>query len=115
MREMLALRDQYDPHGGRAMGSRGMLDVAEAEYGGEMLYINKSQTKPVWMMEYCRDEGVRGYFRVLRKRSEQSSRRSFRAHIERDGSLMVQVARHQKNHPFCRYVYTAGGNLKEQV
>ncbi|MBR1547698.1 MAG: hypothetical protein IJ637_03105 [Prevotella sp.] len=62
MKEMLTIRDQYDPNGGRAMGSRGMLDVAEAEYGGEMLYINKSQTKPVWMMEYCRDEGVRGYW-----------------------------------------------------
>ena len=62
MKEMLAIRDRYDPNGGRAMGSRGMLDVAEAEYGGEMLYINKSQTKPMWMMEYCRDEGVRGYW-----------------------------------------------------
>ena len=62
MNDMLAIRNQYDPYGGRAMGSRGMLDVAEAEYGGEMLYINKSRTKPVWMMEYCRDEGVRGYW-----------------------------------------------------
>jgi beta-galactosidase/beta-glucuronidase len=62
MKEMLVIRDQYDPYGGRAMGSRGMRDVAEAEYGGEMLYINKSKTKPVWMMEYCRDEGVRGYW-----------------------------------------------------
>lgn len=62
MKEMLAIRDQYDPNGGRAMGSRGMRDVAEAEYGGEMLYINKSQTKPMWMMEYCRDEGIRGYW-----------------------------------------------------
>ena len=62
MKEMLAIRDQYDPYGCRAMGSRGMGDVVEAEYGGEMLYINKSRTKPMWMMEYCRDEGVRGYW-----------------------------------------------------
>ena len=62
MKEMLAIRDQYDPYGGKAMGSRGMRDVVESEYGGEMLYINKSQTKPVWMMEYCRDEGVRSYW-----------------------------------------------------
>ena len=62
MNEMLAIRNQYDPNGGRAMGSRGMKDVVEAEYGGEMLYINKSQTKPMWMMEYCRDEGIRKYW-----------------------------------------------------
>jgi hypothetical protein len=56
MREMKAIRDQYDPHGGRASGSRDMLDSKVAEYGGEMLYINKSATKPLWMMEYSRDE-----------------------------------------------------------
>lgn len=59
MKEMLALRNQYDPHGSRAIGSREMLDKPEAEYGGEMLYINKSDTKPMWMMEYCRDEAHR--------------------------------------------------------
>ena len=42
MREMKALRDQFDPYGGRASGSREMLDSKVAEYGGEMLYINKS-------------------------------------------------------------------------
>lgn len=63
MQEMKALRDLYDPHGGRAIGSREMLnhDTA-AEYGGEMLYINKSATKPVWAMEYCRDEALRRYW-----------------------------------------------------
>jgi hypothetical protein len=38
-----------------------MLDSKVAEYGGEMLYINKSATKPVWAMEYSRDEGARQY------------------------------------------------------
>ena len=62
MLEMKAIRDQYDPHGGRAIGSREMLDINEAEYGGEMLYINKSHKYPMWAMEYCRDEGLRKYW-----------------------------------------------------
>lgn len=62
MLEMKAIRDQFDPHGMRAMGSREMLDIPSAEYGGEMLYINKSATKPVWSMEYSRDEGLRKYW-----------------------------------------------------
>jgi hypothetical protein len=62
MQEMLALRHRFDPHGGRAIGSREMLSPeSAAEYGGEMLYINTSATKPVWAMEYCRDEGLRRY------------------------------------------------------
>ena len=62
MLEMKAIRDQYDPYGGRAIGSREMLDIDEAEYGGEMLYINKSKKHPMWAMEYCRDEGLRKYW-----------------------------------------------------
>ncbi|MCQ2195929.1 MAG: DUF4982 domain-containing protein [Bacteroidaceae bacterium] len=63
MLEMKAIRDQYDPYGGRAIGSREMLNAeTSAEYGGEMLYINKSGTKPVWAMEYCRDEALRRYW-----------------------------------------------------
>ncbi len=62
MRQMKTIRDQYDPHGGRAIGSREMLDIDDAEYGGEMLYINKSSHKPLWAMEYCRDEGLRRYW-----------------------------------------------------
>ena len=62
MEEMKKIRDQYDPYGGRAIGSREMLDRPEAEYGGEMLYINKSATKPMWSMEYYRDEGLRKYW-----------------------------------------------------
>jgi beta-galactosidase len=62
MAQMKAVRDRYDPHGGRAIGSRNMLDSKIAEYGGEMLYINKSAAKPMWMMEYSRDEGLRKYW-----------------------------------------------------
>ena len=35
MIEMRDIRDQYDPHGGRAIGSREMLDIREAEYRSE--------------------------------------------------------------------------------
>ncbi|PTN05915.1 glycoside hydrolase family 2 protein [Mangrovibacterium marinum] len=62
MLEMIAVRDKYDPHGGRAIGSREMLDIREAEYGGEMLYINKSEHHPMIQTEYCRDEGLRKYW-----------------------------------------------------
>lgn len=62
MREMKQIRNQFDPWGGRAIGCREMLDQPEAEYGGEMLYINKSDSKPMWMMEYCRDEALRFYW-----------------------------------------------------
>ena len=77
MLEMKAIRDKYDPHGGRAIGSREMLDINEAEYGGEMLYINKSHKHPMWAMEYCRDEGLRKYW------DEQS----YPYHKEGDGPL----------------------------
>jgi hypothetical protein len=62
MQEMKNIRDQYDPHGGRAIGSREMLDSKIAEYGGEMLYTNKSAHIPMWAMEYSRDEGSRKYW-----------------------------------------------------
>jgi len=61
MAELKAIRDLYDPNGGRAIGSREMLDSKTAEYGGEMLYINKSGGIPMWSMEYSRDEGARAY------------------------------------------------------
>lgn len=77
MLEMKAIRDAYDPYGGRAIGSREMLDIDEAEYGGEMLYINKSKKHPMWAMEYCRDEGLRKYW------DEQS----YPFHKEGDGPL----------------------------
>lgn len=63
MRQMKALRDEFDPHGGRASGSREMLNHDTiAEYGGEMLYINKSAHIPFWAMEYSRDEALRKYW-----------------------------------------------------
>ncbi len=62
MKEMKAPRDRFDPFGGRASGSREMLDSKVAEYGGEMLYINKSARIPMWAMEYSRDEGLRKYW-----------------------------------------------------
>jgi hypothetical protein len=68
MREMKALRDQYDPYGGRASGSREMLSSElqqVSEYGGEMLYINKSARMPMWAMEYNRDEGARKFWDEL--------------------------------------------------
>ena len=62
MHDMRALRDEFDPHGGRASGSREMLASKVAEYGGEMLYINKSARLPFWAMEYSRDEALRKYW-----------------------------------------------------
>ena len=88
MLEMKAIRDQYDPHGGRAIGSREMLDIDEAEYGGEMLYINKSKKHPMWAMEYCRDEGLRKYW------DEQS----YPYHKEGDGPLYRGKPANEYNH-----------------
>lgn len=62
MIEMRAIRDEFDPNGGRAIGSREMLDIRESEYGGEMLYVNKSVHSPMIQTEYCRDEGYRKYW-----------------------------------------------------
>lgn len=62
MLEMREIRDKYDSFGGRAIGSREMLDIREAEYGGEMLYVNKSEHSPMVQTEYCRDEGLRKYW-----------------------------------------------------
>ncbi|MDE7347069.1 MAG: DUF4982 domain-containing protein [Muribaculaceae bacterium] len=62
MIEMREIRDKYDPYGGRAIGSREMLDIREAEYGGEMLYVNLSDHHPMVQTEYCRDEGLRKYW-----------------------------------------------------
>lgn len=62
MIEMREIRDKYDPHGGRAIGSRGMLGSSETEWGGDMLYINKSAKFPMWATEYLRDEALRRYW-----------------------------------------------------
>ena len=88
MEEMKQIRDQYDPNGGRAIGSREMLDRPEAEYGGEMLYINKSATKPMWSMEYYRDEGLRKYWDEY----------SYPFHKEGDGPLYRNAPAPDYNH-----------------
>jgi hypothetical protein len=88
MLEMKALRDAYDPYGGRAIGSREMLDIDEAEYGGEMLYINKSKKHPMWAMEYCRDEGLRKYWDEY----------SYPYHKEGDGPLYRGKPANEYNH-----------------
>ncbi len=88
MLEMKAIRDKYDPHGGRAIGSREMLDIDEAEYGGEMLYINKSKKHPMWAMEYCRDEGLRKYWDAY----------SYPYHKEGDGPLYRGKPATEYNH-----------------
>ena len=88
MLEMKAIRDAYDPYGGRAIGSREMLDIDEAEYGGEMLYINKSAKHPMWAMEYCRDEGLRKYWDEY----------SYPYHQEGDGPLYRGKPAHEYNH-----------------
>jgi beta-galactosidase len=62
MADVRAIRDQYDPHGGRLAGCREMLDSKIAEWGGEMLYVNKSGDIPLFATEYCRDEGLRKYW-----------------------------------------------------
>ena len=88
MVEMKAIRDMYDPHGWRAIGSREMLDRPEAEYGGEMLYVNKSQDKPMFMMEYCRDEALRWYWNSW----------SYPFHKEGDGPLYRDAPAPSYNH-----------------
>ncbi len=88
MTAMKAIRNKYDPNGGRAIGCREMLDRPEAEYGGEMLYVNKSDTKPMWMMEYCRDEALRWYWNSW----------SYPYHKEGDGPLYRNAPADAYNH-----------------
>ena len=88
MVELKQIRDLYDPYGGRAVGSREMLDIDEAEYGGEMLYINKSKKHPMWAMEYCRDEGLRKYWDAY----------SYPYHQEGDGPLYRGKPAQDYNH-----------------
>jgi len=33
-----------------------------AQYGGEMMYVDKSKTKPMWMTEYSRNESPRRWW-----------------------------------------------------
>lgn len=93
MQEMQDIRDEYDPFGGRAIGSREMLDIDNAEYGGEMLYINKSAKHPMWAMEYCRDEGLRKYW----------DDKSYPYHKEGDGPLYRNQDASDYNHNQDRF------------
>lgn len=89
MLQMKQIRDEWDAHGGRAIGSREMLSKnSAAEYGGEMLYTNKSAGKPLWSMEYSRDEGLRKYW------DEYSPP----FHKEGDGPLYKGQPAHEYNH-----------------
>ncbi len=88
MIEMRQIRDLYDPYGGRAIGSREMLDIRESEYGGEMLYVNKSEHSPMVQTEYCRDEGLRKYWDEF----------SYPFHKEGDGPLVKGKSAEAYNH-----------------
>lgn len=92
--ELIAIRDKYDPHGCRAVGSREMLDIDESEYGGEMLYINKSKKHPMWAMEYCRDEGLRKNYDSY----------SYPYHKEGDGPLHKNQPAYAYNHNMDEFV-----------
>ena len=70
-----------------------MLDIREAEYGGEMLYINKSEHHPMWATEYCRDEGLRKYWDEY----------SYPFHKEGDGPL-------HRNQPATDLMFHGGGD-----
>jgi beta-galactosidase len=88
MAEMKSIRDRYDAAGGRAIGSRNMLGSHVAEYGGEMLYVNTSAYKPMWQMEYNRDEGLRKYWDAY----------SYPYHKEGDGPLFRNEPAPSYNH-----------------
>jgi beta-galactosidase len=67
MKQMVDVRQQFDPHGGRVMGCRSLRDpgaVAATEYFGVMLggpYEDKDRDKaPMIETEDFRDEGPRG-------------------------------------------------------
>jgi len=53
-----------------------------------MLYVNKSDTKPMWMMEYCRDEALRWYWNSW----------SYPYHKEGDGPLYRNAPANAYNH-----------------
>jgi beta-galactosidase len=69
MQEMVALRKQYDPHGGRIMGCRSLRDpdaITATEYYGVMLggpYTVQDRDKaPIIETEDFRDEGARRFW-----------------------------------------------------
>jgi len=52
MGEMVAIRNEFDPKGGRAIGAPDMLGSKLAEYSGELSNVTKSADKPVFAMAY---------------------------------------------------------------
>jgi Beta-galactosidase/beta-glucuronidase len=61
MSQMKAIRDQYDPHGGRLVGTRSNSDILKpvAEYLATMDNTGTSNTHPIWDDEYSRAEAPR--------------------------------------------------------
>ncbi|MCR5180306.1 MAG: DUF4982 domain-containing protein [Bacteroidaceae bacterium] len=88
LEQIKALRDEFDPYGGRVVGSRAMLDSDEMEYSEENLYVSKSSGKPVWTMEYGGDEGLRKYWDDY----------SYPYHREGDGPLFRGKPANDYNH-----------------
>jgi beta-galactosidase len=56
---MVAVRDMWDPHGGRFMGARDMNQALPYEYLSPMDEVGQSTTRPVWSAEYSREEAPR--------------------------------------------------------
>ena len=61
MLDMRAVRDKWDPNGGRFAGARGTDTVATPayEYGSPMDGTGRSTTIPLWSAEYSREESPR--------------------------------------------------------
>ena len=61
MEEMVAIKNQWDPHGGRYSGTRSTSNTLNgiAEYGSTMDGTGGSSTIPVWDAEYARAESPR--------------------------------------------------------
>jgi beta-galactosidase len=61
MLDMRAVRDQWDPHGGRFAGARGTDTTATPayEYGSPMDGTGRSAAIPLWSAEYSREESPR--------------------------------------------------------
>ena len=57
MSQMIDIRQQYDPYGGRFAGTRDSSDsYPEKEYGSTMDGVDNSTLMPVWDAEYARGE-----------------------------------------------------------
>ncbi len=61
MRDMVAVRDQWDPHGGRYAGTRSSnkTEIPSEEYGSSMDGLAQNATIPIWDAEYSREESPR--------------------------------------------------------